>query len=940
MSFTFNSCVQPPTAKIVPPEPPDGRRHSDNHAKGKGVKEMISFRDKVIGNQISIEREKMDLLATNKAKVELVQGNRLMPMLHVENSVIAELSLPWKDALVVKLLGKSLGYNTMKAKLEYVWKLTGDKNKVINGGPWIIYDHILAVSQWTPTFNAVTARIDKTMVWIRIPSLNLVYYDESLLWALASMVGTPIKVDLHTLKVARGRFARMCVEIDLTKPVVGRVGINGDWYHVQYEGLHIIWKKNNSGENNGDKTDTGIGEKIMENQNVNQGVSNDENPSKSAQAVGELTPDLLHGEWIKVERRNKNKKVPMQNNLSMKAMKVMVPHLAVETKIGDEKAHVERPIAKENSVQHDFDPKQLEHHEMHPSMYKTRHNTHNNTAGTFIHGVEPNDTVSEKDIEPWLLTVIYASPRENERHDTWQLLRQLATSINKPWLMMGDFNEIAYPDEKKGGAPANVKKYQIFNNWINDCNLLEVTTAGTRFTWRGPKWNGRDKVFKKLDRVLCNVDWRIKYHDGIAKVLPRVQSDHHPIIVLLEGHATSSRNRPFRFEAAWNSHVDFKYFLNSNWEKDTNIVQSLHNLPIQLKKWNKDTFGDIFKRKKKILDRLDGIQNSSNYGHSIFLENLEKELQDQLAVTLYQEECLWFQKSRSQWISDGDRNTKYYHSKTIVRMRRNKIISLRKEDRTWVDEPESLKDLVRNFYINLFKEDREVCDSIVSWTTYPNNMEKHQKNLNDIIQFDECKKALFDMGPLKSPGEDGYPALFFQQNWDTVSDSLFHYINQVWLNPSLISSINNTLLVLIPKVDRPEFVSQFRPITLCNAVYKIITKSLKAITWSEAKQSSEAQKGSECLQEFRSSKMFRCLQEFRSYMLVMSYSEDEDVQKLKYEGISEVIYSRPIRLQVIKVKEKLHCKEDVALLNGYSKTTAVHFTTGISPTSQCLSQLI
>ncbi|PNX97690.1 hypothetical protein L195_g020923 [Trifolium pratense] len=54
------------------------------------------------------------------------------------------------------------------------------------------------------------------------------------------MVGNPIKVDLYTLKVARGRFTRMCVEVDLTKPVVGRVGINEEWYQVQYEGLHII----------------------------------------------------------------------------------------------------------------------------------------------------------------------------------------------------------------------------------------------------------------------------------------------------------------------------------------------------------------------------------------------------------------------------------------------------------------------------------------------------------------------------------------------------------------------------------------------------------------------------------------------------------------------------------------------------------------------------
>jgi hypothetical protein len=148
----------------------------------------------------------------------------------------------------------------MKSKLETIWDLKGgfelmdignsffmikfdaedDKTRVINGGPWMIYDHYLAMRQWVPSFNASTATIDKTMVWIRIPSLNLVYYDESVLWAIASMVGNPIKVDLNTLTLARGRFARICVEIDLTQPVVGKVGVNGEWYHVQYEGLHVI----------------------------------------------------------------------------------------------------------------------------------------------------------------------------------------------------------------------------------------------------------------------------------------------------------------------------------------------------------------------------------------------------------------------------------------------------------------------------------------------------------------------------------------------------------------------------------------------------------------------------------------------------------------------------------------------------------------------------
>jgi len=112
---------------------------------------------------------------------------------------------------------------------------------------------------------------------------------------------------------------------------------------------------------------------------------------------------------------------------------------------------------------------------------------------------------------------------------------------------------------------------------------------------------------------------------------------------------------------------------------------------------------------------------------------------------------------------DGDRNTKYYHSKTIVRRRHNKIISLRNDDRAWVDDPESLRDLVCNFYINLFKEDEDVREPIISWNTYPTNLETHQNTLGVMIQFVECKKALFDMGPLKSPGEDGYSALFFQK---------------------------------------------------------------------------------------------------------------------------------------------------------------------------------
>lgn len=148
----------------------------------------------------------------------------------------------------------------MKDRLTRIWKLQGgfdimdidngfymvkfdlaeDREKVSSGGPWMIFDHYLAVTHWTPEFVSPAAKIERTLVWICFPGLNLVYYDESFLLAMASTVGKPIRMDTNTLKVERGRFARICVEIDLTQPVVGKVWLYDHWYNVTYEGLHII----------------------------------------------------------------------------------------------------------------------------------------------------------------------------------------------------------------------------------------------------------------------------------------------------------------------------------------------------------------------------------------------------------------------------------------------------------------------------------------------------------------------------------------------------------------------------------------------------------------------------------------------------------------------------------------------------------------------------
>nr|DAD29574.1 TPA_asm: hypothetical protein HUJ06_031042 [Nelumbo nucifera] len=78
----------------------------------------------------------------------------------------------------------------------------------------------------------------------------------------------------------------------------------------------------------------------------------------------------------------------------------------------------------------------------------------------------------------------------------------------------------------------------------------------------------------------------------------------------------------------------------------------------------------------------------------------------------------------------------------------------------------------------------------------------------------EIQQTLFSMNPLKAPGPDGLHALFFQNGWNVVGDDFCHFIRTLFDEPSRITSINDTWIVLIPKKGKVETASDFHPIGL------------------------------------------------------------------------------------------------------------------------------
>ncbi|KAL8160268.1 LOW QUALITY PROTEIN: hypothetical protein V2J09_001805 [Rumex salicifolius] len=101
-----------------------------------------------------------------------------------------------------------------------------------------MFGHYVTIKSWCPSFDLLTDVIATTQGRIRFTNLPIILYEEQVLLHLASEIGAPIKVDKKTLFANRGRFARVCVELDLSKPLKGDVFINGDPF--MYEGLHSI----------------------------------------------------------------------------------------------------------------------------------------------------------------------------------------------------------------------------------------------------------------------------------------------------------------------------------------------------------------------------------------------------------------------------------------------------------------------------------------------------------------------------------------------------------------------------------------------------------------------------------------------------------------------------------------------------------------------------
>ncbi|CAA7051321.1 unnamed protein product [Microthlaspi erraticum] len=195
-----------------------------------------------------------------RMNVEFPEGEDGEPVITIGEEVMVAMHGMWKQCMIVKVLGRSISIPVLSRKLRELWKPKGamyvmdlprsffiirfeledEYLAALTGGPWRAFGSYLMVQAWTPDFDPLRNDITTTPVWVRLSNIPVTFYHKAILMGIARGLGKPVKVDLTTLNFERGRFARVCVEVNLAKPLKGTVMINGDRYFVAYEGLANI----------------------------------------------------------------------------------------------------------------------------------------------------------------------------------------------------------------------------------------------------------------------------------------------------------------------------------------------------------------------------------------------------------------------------------------------------------------------------------------------------------------------------------------------------------------------------------------------------------------------------------------------------------------------------------------------------------------------------
>ncbi|CAA7061787.1 unnamed protein product [Microthlaspi erraticum] len=443
--------------------------------------------------------------------------------------------------------------------------------------------------------------------------------------------------------------------------------------------------------------------------------------------------------------------------------------------------------------------------------------------------------------QSFTIVFIYARNTREERVPLWDLLKELASSSlvsSSPWIVMGDFNQILSIYEAYSLVPTSISLAGMvdFQDCIDACHLFDLSSRGCFYTWDNKSLS--NPKARKLDRALINEPWQDSFPNANALFDAPGSSDHSPCLVSLSTESSRRRTR-FNFFAFFTLHPDYRNLIESAWSSVSisggatfSLYQRLRAAKVCCKGLNRSAFSNIQARTKEAFEKLESIQRELLSDPSQTLFQLESEARKSWELLSSAEESFFKQNSRIRWLKEGDSNTGFFHRSVKANLSRNIIHHLRDGNGVKVSNTEQLKAMAVEYYRTLLG----TPNSLVQPYSKQQIQEIHPYRCGDsmasmlsaIPTDEEITKALFSLPRNKAPGPYGFTVEFFTFSWDLVGSDLVKAVKEFFIGSFILRQINATVISLIPKIPGAEDLRNFRPISLCNTVYKVISRILSS----------------------------------------------------------------------------------------------------------------
>ena len=232
------------------------------------------------------------------------------------------------------------------------------------------------------------------------------------------------------------------------------------------------------------------------------------------------------------------------------------------------------------------------------------------------------------------------------------------------------------------------------------------------------------------------------------------------------------------------------------------------------------------KSRKRIQAKRTILNNLSQSNKDGVLSNEINSLKKEINNLLDDEELYQGQQAKAHWLKERDKNTKFFHAQASERRKQNTIVGIWDEQGNWCDEKESIAHVAISYFKNIYTtthstQVEEVTAAIPSRVTDDMN-----ERVDQVFTREEVVTTLKQIHPTKAPGLNGMSALVYQKYWNVVGNGITNMVLNVLNNNVLVAELNKTNISLIPKTNSPKKMTDFHPISLCNVVYKLISKTL------------------------------------------------------------------------------------------------------------------